>query len=297
MEASAALRTSDLQRIIESLLLTTDSSRAVLYLPGPGGGSAIVAEAVRHGAQQLRHQPGGADIRDAAMLASLERREDILMEDRVEPSDDGSGAKARMLAPLRQKGRLVGLLALHHLPGPREWQKQDQDAMRRAQADVLALWNRRAETPRDLRAVAVQAVLDALRLALDVQRCTFRQPVEAAYEFPVTFESRAEGVNALLGDFTIVQTGQPVIRKLLAERAQVVQDDCGIASTEPLFHTMLAHYGGMRAQIVTPFIVGDQLRGVLSIHELRDTRVWTEADKALGMQAAQLIGGLFEERR
>ena len=141
----------------------------------------------------------------------------------------------------------------------------------------------------------MQAVLDALRLALDVQRCTFRQPVEAAYEFPVTFESRAEGVNALLGDFTIVQTGQPVIRKLLAERAQVVQNDCSIASTEPLFHTMLAHYGGMRAQIVTPFIVGDQLRGVLSIHELRHTRIWTEAEKALGMQAAQLIGGMFEE--
>jgi GAF domain-containing protein len=57
---------------------------------------------------------------------------------------------------------------------------------------------------------------------------------------------------------------------------------------------MLAHYGGMRAQVVTPFIVGDQLKGVLSIHELRHPRVWTEAEKALAAQAAALIGTMFE---
>jgi GAF domain-containing protein len=101
-------------------------------------------------------------------------------------------------------------------------------------------------------------------------------------------------MRSLLGDFTIVQTGQPVIVKLLAERKQVIQEDCNIASADPLFHKMLAHYGGMRAQMVTPFIVGDQLKGVLSVHELRDVRIWTAAEKALAAEAASLIGAIFE---
>ena len=57
---------------------------------------------------------------------------------------------------------------------------------------------------------------------------------------------------------------------------------------------MLAHYGGMRAQVVTPFIVGDELKGVLSIHELRNPRAWTSAEKALAAEAAALIGTIFE---
>jgi GAF domain-containing protein len=58
---------------------------------------------------------------------------------------------------------------------------------------------------------------------------------------------------------------------------------------------MLAHYGGMRAQIVTPFIVGDELKGVLSIHELRHARDWTEEEKKFGAAAVQMIGTLFEQ--
>ena len=167
-----------------------------------------------------------------------------------------------------------------------------------AQAKLSTILTGRASQERpareDLRAAATQAILDRVRTALDVQRCTFRQPVQDAFAFPVTFESRAEGMRSLLGDFTIVQTGQPVIVKLLAERKQVIQEDCNIASTDPLFHKMLAHYGGMRAQMVTPFIVGDQLKGVLSVHELRDVRVWTAAEKALAAEAARLIGAIFE---
>ena len=170
-----------------------------------------------------------------------------------------------------------------------------------AQAKILDILTQRAsvEAPalEDLRSAAAQAILDRVRIALGVQRCTFRQPVQEAYAFPVTFESRAEGMRSLLGDFTIVQTGQPVIVKLLAERKQVVQEDCSIASSDPLFHKMLAHYGGMRAQVVTPVIIDDRLKGVLSVHELRHPRAWTIAEKALAAEAAALIGTIFETPR
>ena len=287
-----------LQRAVESLLLATGASRAMLQLAGPGGRFAVEAEAVQHGQRQIRH---GADAsaHDQQAVESLLRDAQILVEHNLEQADPSGSdrIRARMLAPLFRDGQLVGVIALHHSSEPR-WSTRDKDAMLDAQAKILGvLAEREALEPsvrEDLSSAAAQAILDRVRLTLEVQRCTFRQPVQAGYAFPVTLESRMDEVRSLLGDFTIVQTGQPVIVKLLAERKQVIQENCETASSDPLFHKMLAHYGGMRAQVVTPFIVGDELKGVLSIHELRNPRAWTSAEKALAAEAAALIGTIFE---
>ena len=288
---------SNPQRVIESLLLATAAGRAILQLTRADGAFAIEAEAVQHGQQQLRHQTPDVGAPDAKTLALLERDKAIIVQDDLPQAQASGGITTRMLAPLIPDGRLAGVISLHSGEA-RQWSAQDKSAMADAQAKLSAILAHRASLERpareDLRAAATQAILDGVRTALDVQRCTFRQPVQEAFAFPVTFESRADGMRSLLGDFTIVQTGQPVIVKLLAERKQVIQEDCSIASTDPLFHKMLAHYGGMRAQMVTPFIVGDQLKGVLSVHELRDVRVWTAAEKALAAEAASLIGTIFE---
>ncbi len=285
------------QRVIESLLLATAAGRAMLQLARPDGGFAIEPEAVQHAQDQLRHQAPDVGALDAKALALLERDKAIIVQDDLAHAQASGGITTRMLAPLILDGRIAGVISLHSRE-PRQWSAQDKGAMADAQAKISAIMTCRASQERpareDLRAAATQAILDRVRTALDVQRCTFRQPVQDAFAFPVTFESRADGMRSLLGDFTIVQTGQPVIVKLLAERKQVIQEDCNIASTDPLFHKMLAHYGGMRAQMVTPFIVDDQLKGVLSVHELRDVRSWTAAEKALAAEAASLIGAIFE---
>lgn len=281
------------QRAIEHLLLVTGASRALLQLRRDGGDLAIAAEAVQHGQRQLRHAQSGADaaLLDAAGLdAAAELQHDA-------PARAGSGPEAvtsRIRAPLSRDGELVGVVSLHRCGTDEPWNTQAADALERASraiADSLEAGTPAAERRRS---AAIQTELDRLRAALDVQRCTFRQPVEEAYAFPVTFESRDKAQRSLLGDFTIVQTGQPVIVRLLAERAQVIQEDCSAASTDPLFHKMLAHYGGMRAQVVTPFIVGDQLKGVLSVHELRKARAWTASEKALAAKAAAMIGALAD---
>jgi GAF domain-containing protein len=292
-----------LQRVIENLLLVTAASRAMLQLARADGGFAIEAEAVQHAQRQIRHHELEAAVPDAKTIATLKRDQDVIVQPESEPHAAGSNPAAalsgttRMLAPLIQDGRLVGVISLHHTLDSRPWGPQDKSALLDAQGRILGILtmaSMESPAPEDLRAAATQAILDRVRTTLDVQRCTLRQPVEAAYAFPVTFESRAEGVRSLLGDFTIVQTGQPVIVKLLAERKQVVQEDCAAASTDPLFHKMLAHYGGMRAQMVTPIIVDDQLKGVLSIHELRHARAWTTTERALAAEAAALIGAIFE---
>jgi len=294
---------NNLQRLIEHLLLKTGASRAVLQVARPSGTFAIEAEAVQHGQQQFRHSANGAGDPEARIVEAILRSKDLLVENSIPQATPpastraGFGITARMIAPLLHAGTLAGLMSLHHSAELR-WSERDEETMRESQAQILAalvhLGSLDLAARSDLRSAAVQAILDRVRIALDVQRCTFRQPVQANYAFPVTFESRADGVMSLLGDFTIVQTGQPVIVKLLAERKQVIQEDCRVASTDPLFHKMLAHYGGMCAQMVTPFIVDDQLKGVLSVHELRNVREWTDAEKALAAEAAALIGAIFE---
>lgn len=281
--------------IITRLLLGTASSRAVLQLAS-GAGFRIAAEVVQHGASQLGQDDAEALVHGPDCLANLARERHIRHEDGV-----SGGPGAQVVAPVVVDGHLAAILTLQQAPEPRSWTGDDLEALERARGEIGARLAEESGGERtasvDLRTPAAQAILDRLRDGMNSQRCTFRQPVEAAYQFPVTFESRASGVRPLLGDFSIVQTGQPVIVQLLANRAQVVQNDCSVASSEPKFHTMLAHYGGMRAQIVTPFIVGDELRGVLSVHELRHTRTWTEAERSLAADAARLIGGLFETSR
>ena len=179
------------QRVIENLLLVTAASRAMLQL-ARAGGFAIEAEAVQHAQPQLRHQAPDAGTLDDGAIAALERDKTIIIQDDLAQAP--GGITTRMLAPLILDGRLAGVIALHS-PESRQWSAQDKSAMADAQAKISAIMTQRASLERpareDLRAAATQAILDRVRTALDVQRCTFRQPVQDAFAFPVSFESRA----------------------------------------------------------------------------------------------------------
>ncbi|MDB5856665.1 MAG: hypothetical protein JWQ76_354 [Ramlibacter sp.] len=291
------------QSIAEDLLLATGASRATLQLAQPGGGLAFAGEAVAHGARQMRNDPADGEPLEAAAFAQLERERKIVTQDDLARADppvapalvDRYGARARIFAPLVQGDRLAGMITVHHLPGSRQWQAPDLEAVRKAQAGALALLQERAgrklgTSIEDLRDAALQALLDGLRKGLRVQRCTLRQNVSGAYAFPVTHESRADGVWSLRGDLTIIQTNQPVILKMLTERVQVVQDDTRSASTEPVFHSMLKHYGDMRSQMVTPLFREDSMAAAISVHSLQELRTWTPEEMALARSASRLIG-------
>ena len=294
---------SSFQAITEALLFGAAASRATLQLAAPAGGFAYAAEAVTQGMLQIRHDSTGGELPGVAARQKLEQDSEIIRQDdleRAEPAApraliDRYGARAQILAPVVHGGRLAAILAVHHAAGPRQWEADAIEAIRRAQAAVLAALVEREQraldaAPEDLRDAALQAILDTLRSGLRVQRCTLRQDVSAAYAFPVTHESRADSVRSLRGDFTIIQSGQPVIERLLRDRAQVVQDDSRGASADPLFHYMLEHYGDMRAQIVTPLFREDNVAAVLSVHNLREMRKWTVEETGLARSAARMLG-------
>lgn len=136
----------------------------------------------------------------------------------------------------------------------------------------------------------IERLLDELRVALDAQRGTVRVDVPDAY-FPVAYESLAPGAGSLRDDSTDLRT-QPVPRILAESGGQVVQEDSAAAFPgDAAFHEMRERYGGMRSQIVTGCYRDGNLVALLSIHDLRAPRRFSEAERGLCRAAAAAIAG------
>jgi GAF domain-containing protein len=139
---------------------------------------------------------------------------------------------------------------------------------------------------------SIETVLAELLSTTHASRATLRRDVDGPAPFPVVAEALAHGVGSLRGEVTVHLPTQPVVREVQQGR-QVVQDDCRTAYDDPSFQAMLAAYGGLRAQIVTPVLVGARLEAIMSLHQLGEPRIWTEAEIAAATAAAERIRGLL----
>jgi GAF domain-containing protein len=146
-----------------------------------------------------------------------------------------------------------------------------------------------------LQAAALEAIVAGMRETVGVDRCTLRLEVPGEY-FPVVHEARRPGAETLIGDRTVSLQGQPVVNAILAGAEQVVQPDSAAASDDPAFQAMLAHYGGLGAQIVTPVRDGEALLGIISLHHLGGPREWSERELALAHSGAALVRRLVGAR-
>ena len=144
-----------------------------------------------------------------------------------------------------------------------------------------------------LRAAALEAIVDELREAVRVDRCTLRLDVPGDY-FPVVHESRARRARTLIGDRKVPLQGQPVVEAILAGAEQVVQPDTAAASEDPAFQAMLTHFGGLGAQIVTPVREGEALIGIISLHHLGGPREWSAHELAVARAGAELVRRLID---
>jgi GAF domain-containing protein len=142
----------------------------------------------------------------------------------------------------------------------------------------------------------LQRIVDWLQEAFDVDRVTLRRAVPDDF-YPVLFEARTERARTLIGDTEIDLRGQPVVRVLSEDRAQVVQHDARTAFDDPGFQRMLASYGDLRAQIVTPVHVDGELAGIISLHHLGSPRRWSPGEVALARDAAAVVAGVLAAER
>lgn len=138
---------------------------------------------------------------------------------------------------------------------------------------------------------ALDRLVSEMRERVGVDRCTLRLAVEQEY-FPVVYESRLDGVRTLVGDQEVSLKGQPVVEAILGGIEQVIQPDCASASDDPKFQAMLASYGGMGAQIVTPVRDGERLLGIISLHHLGGPRAWSDRELAIPRDGADLVARL-----
>jgi GAF domain-containing protein len=144
----------------------------------------------------------------------------------------------------------------------------------------------------DLVGSTLQRIVDWLQEAFRVDRVTLRRAVPDDF-FPVVFEARTERARTLIGDTEIDLRGQPVVRVLSEDRAQVVQHDARTAFDDPMFQRMLASYGDLGAQIVTPVHVQDALAAIISLHHLGEPRHWSSGEVALARDAAAVVAGIL----
>ena len=138
----------------------------------------------------------------------------------------------------------------------------------------------------------IDAILEQLRAETGASRVTLRRDLPGDYAFPVTDEALAPGVASLRDERTVNLRTQPVV-PLLQRGEQVVQDDSRSAFDDPAFHRMLAAYGGLAAQIVTPVVVDGELAAIVSLHSLGEPRAWSDADADACRRAADRVRGLL----
>ena len=139
---------------------------------------------------------------------------------------------------------------------------------------------------------ALHAVLEELLSATRASRVTLRRDLPGEIAFPVVEEALAPGVATLRGERSVHLPTQPVVQEVQRGR-QVVQDDCARAYDDPDFQRMLATYGGLAAQIVTPVVVGDRLEAILSVHQLGGPRRWTAEEVTAAAEAARRVAALL----
>lgn len=140
--------------------------------------------------------------------------------------------------------------------------------------------------------MTVHDVLVELLATTGASRVTLRLDIPGESPFPVVEEALAAGVGSLRGERSVHLPTQPVVLEVQQGR-RVVQDDCATAFDDPAFQAMLATYGGLAAQIVTPVLRGGQLEGILSLHQLGTPRHWSEDEVASATRAADRIGELL----
>ena len=141
-------------------------------------------------------------------------------------------------------------------------------------------------------APAIDEILRDLLISTGASRVTLRRDVPGGAPFPVVAEALAPGVGSLREERTVDLPTQPVVLEVQRGR-QVVQDDCASAYDDPAFHAMLAAYGGLAAQIVTPVQRDGRLEAILSLHQLGRPRRWSREEIAAATRAAERVEELL----
>lgn len=118
-------------------------------------------------------------------------------------------------------------------------------------------------------------IVSDLLLKTGASRTTLRldRPPEV---FPIAAEALAPGVKSLKGATSIDLRKAPTLQHMARHLDLLIQDD--LLTAVPAAPPELIEAYGARAQMLAPIVDGTDLVGVVSVHECRGPRHWTETD-------------------
>jgi sugar lactone lactonase YvrE len=132
-----------------------------------------------------------------------------------------------------------------------------------------------------------QALVDDLLLKLRASRVTLRIDDVPGEVFPVKAESLAPGVNSIAGDRTIPIRESETFRWVERERRLLVQDDILSSPIAPA-PALTGPYRA-RSQMLAPVFRGEDLVGLVSVHQVGELRRWTPDEVSLVERAVERL--------
>ena len=125
-------------------------------------------------------------------------------------------------------------------------------------------------------------IMETLLQSTTASRTTLRLDISATGVTmnEITAEAVAPGIVALKGGTEISdvrKTVKPVMH-MVEHKTMLVQNDCATAIPEP--PEKLMSYYGVKAQMLSPIVVDDEVQGVISVHYNDGPREWSGEDIA-----------------
>jgi maleate isomerase len=133
---------------------------------------------------------------------------------------------------------------------------------------------------------SLQSILEALLAATGSSRTTVRLdlPERRLHVDRVAAEAVAPGIRPIRPDASLDQWAMPTVQWLAAEQRTLVQNDVD-SDGPPVSPELVASYG-VQAQMLQPLVRDGQMFGWISVHEVGETRAWSDADLAAVTRAA-----------
>jgi aerobic carbon-monoxide dehydrogenase small subunit len=133
----------ELRAVVEELLRATGASRTTLRLARAGAVFPVVAEACAPGVQPMRGD-NSIDLRAAPTFRAVHDELRVVVQEDVTKSPLPTppevvalyGVRAQMLAPVVFEGRCQGTISVHDTNGPRQWTREEREALDVASATV-----------------------------------------------------------------------------------------------------------------------------------------------------------------
>jgi gluconolactonase len=132
-----------------------------------------------------------------------------------------------------------------------------------------------------------QLLVDELLLRLGASRVTLRIDDVPGEVFPVKAESLAPGVNSIAGDRTIPIRESETFQWVERERRLLVQDDILSSPIAPA-PALTGPYRA-RSQMLAPVFRGEDLVGLVSVHQVGELRHWTPDEAAFVERAVERL--------